>query len=288
MPGTTVLAWKAPGRGSKRASVRPEGRWSSSVRQVQNFATQRWLGHTRLATVLLVAVCGFAFAGTEALAASPATGDRATAPSPDPKPPPKPDPKPPKPPPPPPAPPPPPPSPPPPAPARTAKPKRVVTPAPPAAARAATARPKAARQKAPARVARARARPRPKVERPKQKVASVEKVRREPRRLRRKQAEVQKASRSARATRETLNLDAAPPPVFPRREPPLSSAALPVAVPLVGLGLMLLLAASLVSARRVPLPGVAERVYARRLDLAAFGFGALALALLWLNVTVLF
>jgi Tfp pilus assembly protein FimV len=101
---------------------------------------------------------------------------------------------------------------------------------------------------------------------------------------------VQKASRPARAAlaRETLNLDAAPPPVLPQREPPLSSAALPVAVPLVGLGLMLLLGASVASARRIPWPGVAERVYARRLDLAAFGFGAIALALLWLNVTVLF
>jgi hypothetical protein len=132
---------------------------------------------------------------------------------------------------------------------------------------------------APARVVRARARPRPKVERPKPKVVRVKKVRHEPRRVRRKQAEPQKASRSARATlaRETL-----------RREPPLSAAALPVAVPLVGLGLMLLLGASLVSARRVPLPALANRVYARRLDLAAFGFGAIALALLWLNVTVLF
>ena len=101
---------------------------------------------------------------------------------------------------------------------------------------------------------------------------------------------MQDASRSAQAAlaRESLNLDAAPPPVFPRPEPLLSSVALPVAVPLVGLGLMLLLGASLVSARRVPLRGVAERVYARRRDLAAFGFGAIALALLWLNVTVLF
>jgi hypothetical protein len=143
---------------------------------------------------------------------------------------------------------------------------------------------------APARVVRARARPRPKVERPKPKIVRVKKVRHEPRRVRRKQAEPQKASRSARATlaRETLNVKAAPPPVFPEREPPLSSAALPVAVPLVGLGLMLLLGASLLSARRVPLPGVAERVYARRRDLAAFGFGAIALGLLWLNLTVVF
>jgi hypothetical protein len=133
-------------------------------------------------------------------------------------------------------------------------------------------------------------RPRPKVQRPKPKVERVKKVRHEPRHVRRKKAEVQDASRSAQAAlaRESLNLDAAPPLVLPRPEPLLSSVALPVAVPLVGLGLMLLLGASLVSARRVPLPGVAERVYARRRDLAAFGFGAIALALLWLNVTVLF
>jgi hypothetical protein len=58
---------------------------------------------------------------------------------------------------------------------------------------------------------------------------------------------------------------------------------------LVGLGLVLLLAASDVSARRVPWPALAERLYANRLDLAAVGFGviAIALALLWLNVTVL-
>jgi hypothetical protein len=91
------------------------------------------------------------------------------------------------------------------------------------------------------------------------------------------------ASRPARAApaRETLNLKSASPPVFPRREPPRSSAALPVDMPLIALGLMLLLGASLVAARPVSSPGVAERV-------AAFGFGAIALALLWLNVTVFF
>jgi hypothetical protein len=36
------------------------------------------------------------------------------------------------------------------------------------------------------------------------------------------------------------------------------------------------------------LPARAEVLYARRVDLAAFGFGALALALLWLNLTVIF
>ena len=70
-------------------------------------------------------------------------------------------------------------------------------------------------------------------------------------------------------------------------DPPLSSAAL-VALPLAGLGLLLLLGASVVSAQRVPWPALAEPLYTRRLDLAALGIGAIALALLWLNVTVVF
>jgi hypothetical protein len=64
----------------------------------------------------------------------------------------------------------------------------------------------------------------------------------------------------------------------------LSSAA-PVVLPLFLLGLLLLLGATVVSVRRLP---VAEPLYARRLDLAAIGVGAIALALLWLNVTVVF
>jgi hypothetical protein len=59
-------------------------------------------------------------------------------------------------------------------------------------------------------------------------------------------------------------------------------------LPLFVLGLMLLLSASVVSIRRLPRPAVAEALYARRLDLAAIGVGAIALALLWLNVTVVF
>jgi len=62
----------------------------------------------------------------------------------------------------------------------------------------------------------------------------------------------------------------------------------PVVLPLVGIGLLLLLGASVVSVRRIPLPAQAEPLYARRLDLAAIGVGAIALALLWLNVTVVF
>lgn len=86
---------------------------------------------------------------------------------------------------------------------------------------------------------------------------------------------------------KTLGLEADAAPASARRDPSLSMA-LPVAVPLVGLGLLLLLGASALSAGRIPLPARAEVLYARRVDLAAFGFGALALALLWLNLTVIF
>jgi hypothetical protein len=91
----------------------------------------------------------------------------------------------------------------------------------------------------------------------------------------------------ATAVRETLGANAYPPPAFTRRDPSLSRA-LPVFVPLLGLGLLLLAGASALSARRLPLPARAEALYARRVDLAAIGFGAIALALLWLNVTVVF
>jgi hypothetical protein len=91
---------------------------------------------------------------------------------------------------------------------------------------------------------------------------------------------VRKATQSAPAARLRS---------FARRQPSFSSA-LPVVVPLIGLGLLLLAGASALSARRIPLPARAEALYARRVDLAAFGFGAIAIALvlLWLNVTVVF
>lgn len=84
-----------------------------------------------------------------------------------------------------------------------------------------------------------------------------------------------------------LDLNGTPTPVFARSDPSLSSAA-PVVLPLFVLGLLLLLGASVVSVRRLPWPAVAEPLYARRLDLAAIGVGAIALALLWLNVIVVF
>jgi hypothetical protein len=269
-------------RGSTRASVRSKGRWISSVRQAQNFESDQRLIHVRLAAVLLFAACTFAFGSAEALATSPANGARATAPIPDPKPPPKPDPKPP-PPPPAPVPLPPPPPPPPPAPkARVKPPKKAVAPTPPP--RPPAARPKAVPHKAPA--SRRIKRPVAKQVKPRPKAQPTPK---KPRHVQRRKAQVRKAIRSAPAApvRETLGANAYPAPAFTRRDPSLSRA-LPVFVPLIGLGLLLLAGASALSARRIPLPARAKPLYARRVDLAAFGFGAIALALLWLNLTVVF
>jgi hypothetical protein len=72
-----------------------------------------------------------------------------------------------------------------------------------------------------------------------------------------------------------------------RSEPSLP-IAIPAILPLLGLGLVLLLGASVASARWVPWPEVAEPLYARRHDIALAGCGAIALALLWLNAAVLF
>jgi hypothetical protein len=57
---------------------------------------------------------------------------------------------------------------------------------------------------------------------------------------------------------------------------------------LLGLGLLLLLGASVASARWVPWPELAEPLYAHRHDIAIAGCGAIAIALLWLNAAVLF
>jgi hypothetical protein len=128
-----------------------------------------------------------------------------------------------------------------------------------------------------------RVKPRPKAQ------PARKKVRREPRHVQRRKAQVRKAIPSVPAApaREAQGAPAYPAPAFARRDPSLS-LALPVFVPLIGLGLLLLLGASALSARLIPLPARAEALYARRVDLAAFGFGAIALALLWLNVTVVF
>jgi hypothetical protein len=56
---------------------------------------------------------------------------------------------------------------------------------------------------------------------------------------------------------------------------------------LFGFGLLMVVGAVGVSPGRVPWP-VAEPLSAHRGDLVAVGIGAIALALLWLNITVLF
>jgi hypothetical protein len=72
-----------------------------------------------------------------------------------------------------------------------------------------------------------------------------------------------------------------------RSEPSLP-IAIPAILPLLGLGLFLLLGASVASARWVPWPEVAEPLYAHRQNIALAGCGAIAIALLWLNAAVLF
>ena len=84
-----------------------------------------------------------------------------------------------------------------------------------------------------------------------------------------------------------LDHEALPAPVLARSEPQLS-VAVPLLLPLFGVGMLLLLGASLASFRQIPLPALAQPLYARRGDVAAIGFGAIALALLLLNAAVFF
>lgn len=81
--------------------------------------------------------------------------------------------------------------------------------------------------------------------------------------------------------------DLAPTPFVARSEPSIP-IAIPSVLPLLGLGLLLLLGASVASARWVPWPELAEPLYAHRHDIAIAGCGAIAIALLWLNAAVLF
>jgi outer membrane biosynthesis protein TonB len=260
-----------------------------------------------LATIVL-AISSLGFASSQALAgeASPSEGPTeptpttATTPppSPDPQPAPKPDPKPNRPkqrarv-----APPPPPPPPPPPAARRAPRrssPETTVAPR----AQPAAPRPKAVPRKKPAPIAAVRPGQRSRLAsaaKARRKSAAVRAKKSRPvrakksRPVRPKSAEVRKLSRRLRpaSAEAPLDLNGTPTPVFARSDPSLSSAA-PVVLPLFVLGLLLLLGATVVSVRRLPRPAVAEPLYARRLDLAAIGVGAIALALLWLNVTVVF
>lgn len=87
--------------------------------------------------------------------------------------------------------------------------------------------------------------------------------------------------------RQTIDLDA-PPVRFLTPSESAPAIAIPAILPLLGLGVFLLLGASVASTRRVPWPEVAEPLYAHRHNLATVGCGAIALALLWLNAAVLF
>jgi hypothetical protein len=81
------------------------------------------------------------------------------------------------------------------------------------------------------------------------------------------------------------DLNAAPTLVFAQSEAPLSGAV-PIVLPLVVFGLLLLVGAFVVSTRRVPWPALAEPLYAHRVDLVVIGVGAIAVALVCLNVAV--
>jgi hypothetical protein len=101
---------------------------------------------------------------------------------------------------------------------------------------------------------------------------------------------VRKRSRPSRTVSALppRDLNAAPAPTlaFARSETPLSRAV-PIVLPLLALGLLLLFGAFAVSTRRVPWPELAEPLYAHRVDLVVIGVGAIAVALVCLNVTVL-
>jgi hypothetical protein len=130
------------------------------------------------------------------------------------------------------------------------------------------------------------------------RVNSVRKARRVARAVRTRKAKLA-ARKRILAARKRIQVSAPVPaaapldhealavPVSTRSKPELS-LALPLFLPLAGFGLLLLLGASVASFRQIPLPAVAQPLYARRSDIAAIGFGAIALALLLLNAAVFF
>ena len=83
-------------------------------------------------------------------------------------------------------------------------------------------------------------------------------------------------------------LDSSPTLVFHRTDPPGYGSIPPLFVPLLGFGLLLMLGAAALTPRRVPVPRFAMPLYVHRSELIVAGAGAIALALLWLNVAVLF
>ncbi len=90
------------------------------------------------------------------------------------------------------------------------------------------------------------------------------------------------------AASQALGLDD-PPVALGSASKPVPLIAVPTILPLLlGIGIVLLLGASVASRRLVPWPELAEPLYARRSELATAGFGAIVLALLGLNAAVLF
>ena len=260
-------------------------------------AAPRYQRRIGLATVVLGLAC-LSFAASQASAGQAAAATVQAAPAPDPKPGPKPDPKPAQPKPParvtPPPPPLPPPSPPPPPPPATRPTARSSTAAP---VKRRTVQRATLRTKAAASQVRARLSERKAAARRKAAAAATLRARRRARAdAARRAAKKQQAARArARARAQerarlriagaSLDHEALPAPLAAPSGPKLSSAV-PVFLPLVGLGFLLLLGASALSVRRIPLPAVAQPLYARRSDVAAIGFGAIALGLLLLNATV--
>ncbi len=238
-------------------------------------------------TTLLAALCLLGLATSQAVAqgfpqqTEPTTTPVATAPAPpppapDPKPAPKPDPKP-------------------------ARPKQAVRPKapppPPATVERAARRPVATTALAPTAPPEARRRKPKAASRPLAPAVATP-TRRPVRKVRRGKRVTSRVTRGrpARSQRKTpvvpasQALDFAVPPVaLGAASKPVPLIAVPTILPLLlGIGIVLLLGASVASRRLVPWPEVAEPLYARRHDLVAVGFGAIVLALLGLNAAVLF
>jgi hypothetical protein len=89
---------------------------------------------------------------------------------------------------------------------------------------------------------------------------------------------------------EPLELNASPTLLYGpgRSETPRFRSIPEGFVPLFGFGVLLLLGAAVLTPRRVPVPRIAMPLYVHRPELVAAGAGVIALALLWLNIAVLF
>jgi hypothetical protein len=262
-------------------------------------AAPRCPRHVGLATVILFALCSSGFAASQALArgvSSPLVGTETTPtsttttttspPTPDPLPLPKPDPSP-------------------------SRPKRArVKPPPPPPPPPPAARRREDQRAAPrttVELARVPAPPRPRLAPERREPAAAPprrppppdaapKARREDPKARRESPPIRRTKRVAgepirvsSTVAAPATLDFAAPPPAPRmgHSEASFSSTVPVVLALFVLGLALL-GASAVEARRIPWPALAEPLSAHRVDVAAVGLGAIAFAVLWLNVAVVF